>query len=46
MADATSLLPPIRVIHDHLTRNQRERRQLRTLLRLALEVSDERHSQD
>ena len=45
MADETSLLPPVRVIHDHLTRNQRERRRLRTLLRLAIEVDDERRRQ-
>jgi hypothetical protein len=41
MIDEASLLPPIRVINERLTRNQRERRRLRTLLRLALEVNDE-----
>jgi hypothetical protein len=45
MAEETSLLPPVRVIHDHLTRNQRERRRLRTLLRLAIEVDNERRRQ-
>jgi hypothetical protein len=35
-------LPPVRVINERLTRNQRERRRLRTLLRLAIEVDDER----
>jgi hypothetical protein len=45
MVDEVSLLPPIRVINERLTRNERERRRLRTLLRLALEVNDERREQ-
>jgi hypothetical protein len=45
MVDEVSLLPPIRVINERLTRNERERRRLRTLLRLALEVNDERRQQ-
>jgi hypothetical protein len=45
MTDEVSLLPPIRVINERLTRNERERRRLRTLLRLALEVNDERRRQ-
>jgi hypothetical protein len=42
MVDDVSLLPPLGVIHDRLTRNQQERRRLRTLLRLAIEVDGER----
>jgi hypothetical protein len=42
MTNDMSLLPPLKVIHEQLTRNQRERRRLRTLLRLAIEVDDER----
>jgi hypothetical protein len=34
MPAADRLLPPANVIHERLTRNQRERRLLRTLLRL------------
>jgi hypothetical protein len=41
MTDNSALLPPIRLITQRLTQNQRERRRLRTLLRLALEVDDE-----
>jgi len=35
MYDTKTLLPPVEVIHDRLTHNQRERHRLRTLLRLA-----------
>ncbi|HZW33451.1 MAG TPA: hypothetical protein VFF52_22220 [Isosphaeraceae bacterium] len=41
MYDNTSLLPPIRVINEKLTQNQRERRRLHALLRLALEADDD-----
>jgi hypothetical protein len=34
MYDNTTLLPPVAVIHERLTRNQLERHRLRTLLRL------------
>jgi hypothetical protein len=36
MSDCEQLLPPVHVIHARLTRNQRERRLLRTLLRLVM----------
>ena len=42
MIDDPIPLPPLRVINERLARNQRKRRRLRTLLRLALEVDDER----
>jgi hypothetical protein len=32
--DDDTLLPPAELVHDRLTRNQRERHRLRTLLRL------------
>lgn len=41
MSDETSLLPPIGLIHERLTRNERERRLLRTLQRLALREHEE-----
>ncbi len=41
MPDCSSLLPPARVIHERLTRNQRERHLLRALLRLTLLDTDE-----
>jgi hypothetical protein len=41
MTDETTLLPSLRIIHERLTRNQRERRRLRTLLKLAIEVADD-----
>jgi hypothetical protein len=44
MTDEVTLLPPIRIINERLTRNERERRRLRTLLRLAIEVDDERRA--
>ncbi len=44
MNDNASLLPPVRVINERLTHNQRERRRLRTLLRLAIEVSHEQQN--
>ncbi len=37
MEECDRLLPPAQVIHDRLTRNQRERRVLRTLLRLIVD---------
>ncbi|MFI5454205.1 MAG: hypothetical protein ACHRXM_02020 [Isosphaerales bacterium] len=43
MSHDAPLLPPVRVINERLTQNQRERRRLRTLLRLAIEVGDEEH---
>lgn len=39
--DSDPLLPPIGAIHERLTRNQRERKLLRDLLRLAVRASDE-----
>jgi hypothetical protein len=44
--DDARLLPPIREIHDRLTRNQRERYVLRTLLRLALRDTDDQPHQE
>ena len=46
MADTTvdparDLLPPVGIIHDRLTKNERERRRLRTLLRLVIEARDD-----
>ena len=41
MPNDAPLLPPVRVIHERLTRNQRERRLLRTLLRLALRDNED-----
>jgi hypothetical protein len=35
-------LPPIALINEQLTKNERERRRLRVLLKLALEEADER----
>lgn len=40
MTDDAPLLPPVRLIHERLTRNQRERQLLRTLLRLAIRNSE------
>lgn len=42
MADYESLLPPLPVIRDRLTRNQRERSILRALFRLAVRVSQDK----
>jgi hypothetical protein len=42
MAEPTSLLPPLGEINRCLTRNQRERRRLEVLRRLALEEADDR----
>jgi len=42
VSDDASLLPPIRRINEKLTENERERRRLRTLLKLALEEADDR----
>ena len=39
MSDARQLLPPVRVINEQLSSNERERRVLRTLLKLALRNS-------
>jgi hypothetical protein len=36
------MLPPIRRINEKLSENQRERRRLRTLLKLAIEEADDR----
>jgi len=38
MPESDQLLPPVDVIHERLTRNQRERRLLRTLLRLTIDA--------
>jgi hypothetical protein len=42
MYDDTTLLPLVAVIHERLTRNQRERHRLRTLLRLARAADDDK----
>ncbi|MGP0069144.1 MAG: hypothetical protein ACLQGP_36785 [Isosphaeraceae bacterium] len=42
MFDDETLLPPLPVIQERLTRNQREEKRLRTLLRLAIEAKDDR----
>jgi hypothetical protein len=42
MRDKDPLIPPISAICDRLTDNQRERRRLRTLLKLAVDEQDER----
>jgi hypothetical protein len=36
MSECDRLLPPAQTLHERLTRNQRERRLLRTLLRLVM----------
>jgi hypothetical protein len=41
MSDSSTILPPAHLVHEQLTRNQRERRRLRTLLRVILEASEE-----
>ena len=46
MTDDTTLLPPVRLIHERLTSNQRERARLRVLLRLALEAADGQQRHD
>jgi hypothetical protein len=38
MSDCERLLPPPHVIHERLTRNQRERHLLRALLRLTIDA--------
>jgi hypothetical protein len=43
--DDVPLLPPIALINEKLTVNQRERRRLRTLLKLAVEEADDRRHQ-
>jgi hypothetical protein len=42
MADNDTLLPPISVISERLTRNQRERHLLRALFKLAVRAEKER----
>ena len=42
MADDKSLLPPLPVVRDHLTRNQRERSILRALFRLAVHATQKK----
>jgi hypothetical protein len=37
------LIPPIAEIHDRLAKNERERRRLRTLLKLAVDDRDSRN---
>jgi hypothetical protein len=41
MAEQRSLLPPVHVIHDELTRVAREERRLRELLKLKLREEDD-----
>ena len=43
--DCERLLPPAQVIHERLTRNQRERRLLRALLRLAIDAKEIDHQE-
>jgi hypothetical protein len=45
MYDDATLLPPVSLIHERLTRNQRERHRLRTLLRLARDAAEDGHRQ-
>jgi hypothetical protein len=45
MWDKDRLLPPLRIIHERLTRNRREHRLLRTLHRLAVEGLDDRSAE-
>ena len=40
MSDVLSLIPPANVIHERLTRNQRERKVLRDLLRLSVRATE------
>lgn len=44
MAETRSLLPPVHVIHDELTRVAREEQRLRELLKLKLREEDDRRS--
>jgi hypothetical protein len=44
--DSALRLPPIGWINEKLSENQRERRRLRTLLKLALEELDDRQAAD
>jgi hypothetical protein len=46
MPECDQLLPPLGLIHERLTRNQRERQLLRTLLKLTLRDAQERARQD
>jgi hypothetical protein len=41
MLDDQTLLPPLAVIHERLTRNARERDRLRTLQRLIVQAREE-----
>lgn len=43
---AAELIPPPPVIRSHLATNIRERRRLRTLLRLSVDLAKERASQE
>jgi len=45
MSDPDKLIPPPPVVRDSLARNIRERRLLRSLLRLSVRASEERHQQ-
>ena len=45
-SDRDTLLPPVHVINDRLTRNQRERHVLRTLLRLIVDQNNDQTAQD
>jgi hypothetical protein len=46
MSEDDRLLPPEQVIHERLTRNQRERRLLRTLLRLIVDKDRDQATPD
>jgi hypothetical protein len=41
MSDTRPLLPPAHVVHEQLALNQRERRRLRTILRLIIEADQD-----
>ena len=45
MQEPEALLPPPGVIHERLTRNQRERAMLRALLRLSVRAAEEQRRQ-
>jgi hypothetical protein len=40
MSDVSTLIPPADVIHERLTKNQRERKVLRDLLRLSVRATE------
>lgn len=45
MSDPEKLIPPAPVVREYLSRNIKERRRLRALLRLAIKEADERRQE-